>query len=88
MFQILTKWIVELAIPRSHDDCPCTPLVALFGADFAVGWPILVIGMLVLAYVVLVGCAPRFGLDADEKVVAQTALAWLRNTVRKTEVNA
>jgi O-antigen/teichoic acid export membrane protein len=47
LFQSLTKWVVSLTLPLVLVVIVFSrPLMRLFGPDFAVGWPILVIGAL------------------------------------------
>lgn len=47
MFQTLTKWILGLTLPLAVIVIVfARPLMAIFGRDFELGWPILVIGTL------------------------------------------
>jgi O-antigen/teichoic acid export membrane protein len=47
LYQTLTKWIIALTIPLAVVIIFfAAPLMRLFGADFEVGWPVLVIGTL------------------------------------------
>jgi O-antigen/teichoic acid export membrane protein len=45
LFQTLTKWILALTLPLGFVIIIfALPLMRLFGADFAAGWPVLVVG--------------------------------------------
>jgi O-antigen/teichoic acid export membrane protein len=59
-------------------------------ATFSIVWPAWVtLGTsLLLAYVVFVGLTLAFGLNADDKVVAQMIWARIRSVIFRTEVNA
>ena len=47
LFQTLTKWVLGLTLPLGTVVIVfAEPLMRVFGADFAIGWPVLVIGTL------------------------------------------
>ena len=47
MFQILTKWIIAFTIPLAAAFIIYSrPIMQIFGSEFEVGWPILIIGAL------------------------------------------